>query len=153
MATKPDPGEKIRTIDFPKYFSQLSKIYDRQTGGTTRTNFAQLLPYIHPTIKSSSIIHDNASGPGTATSVILVQAGLNFPQVEGTDSVSDMVTAFQDNIKNNSWANVTATAMDSHDLKFSDNTFTHSITNFSIFTFQDDIKAMKKSTGRCNLKG
>ncbi|KAF2232262.1 S-adenosyl-L-methionine-dependent methyltransferase [Viridothelium virens] len=144
MASHIEPDYKLRNVDFPKYFSQLSKIYDRQTGGTTRTNFAQLLPHIDPPIISSSIIHDNASGPGTASSVILTQANSQPPKISGTDSVPDMITAFRDNITKNSWTTVTASVMDSHHLQFPENTFTHSITNFSIFTFKDDVEAMKE---------
>ena len=53
------------------------------------------------------------------------------------DAASELISARQ-------WESVKAFVMDSHSLQFADHTFTHSITNFSIFTFADALKCLQE---------
>lgn len=43
--------------------------------------------------------------------------------------------------KSERWTNVKADVMDAQDLKFDENSFTHSITNFGVFLFTGPVKA------------
>jgi len=51
-----------------------------------------------------------------------------------------MISGFQHTISAANWQRVNATLMDSLDLKFNDNTFTTTITNFSTTNVQDPPK-------------
>ena len=124
--------------NLPKYFHHLSQTYPRQTGNSTRNLFAQIAHRVAP-ILSDSIIHDNASGPGTATGVILSNLPPDVhPQIVATDMVPAMIDAFKSTefpgINPN---HITGIVMKSETLAFPANHFTHSLTNFSVFNFAD----------------
>ncbi|KAJ5177171.1 uncharacterized protein N7482_003048 [Penicillium canariense] len=128
-----------------QYFTSLSRNYSRQTGNSTRAIFASSLGLIVPSITSSSVVHDNAGGVGTATSVILDSLDQNeLPEVLITDNNPGMVAAATDTFKDMN-TRITATVMDSHDLtSIPDAKFTHSILNFSVFLFPDALKALRE---------
>jgi ubiquinone/menaquinone biosynthesis C-methylase UbiE len=118
-----------------QYFTSLSRSYSRQTGNSTRALFASVLGRISPSITSSSVIHDNAGGVGTATSVILDSltptSPDDVPEVLITDNNPGMIVAAKEAFRGLS-SRVTATEADSQDLsRISDARFTHSIVNFS----------------------
>lgn len=86
------------------------------------------------------MIHDNASGPGTATSVILKDLSRDaYPKVIATDMVPAMIETFNSTIvePNADLDKFAGIVMKSEKLDFPDEYFTHSITNFSIFNFVD----------------
>ncbi|CZT51467.1 uncharacterized protein RSE6_12614 [Rhynchosporium secalis] len=82
--------------NLPAYFNKLSKTYALETGNATLNLFATLVSHLAP-ITPNSIIHDNASGPGTATSVILANLphGSECPKFIATDMVPAMIDAFR----------------------------------------------------------
>ncbi|KAG4438499.1 hypothetical protein IFR05_006022 [Cadophora sp. M221] len=133
------------TSNLPSHFNKLSHIYPRQTGNSTLNLFASIADHLAP-ISATSIIHDNASGPGTATSVILKSLKPeDYPSVIATDMVPAMIDAFNSDIAEvNGSSKLTGIVMKSEFLDFPDQHFTHSITNFSIFNFADPLVCVKE---------
>ncbi|KAH6694861.1 S-adenosyl-L-methionine-dependent methyltransferase [Leptodontidium sp. MPI-SDFR-AT-0119] len=130
--------------NLPSHFNKLSQIYPRQTGNSTLNLFASIADHLAP-ISASSIVHDNASGPGTATRVILKNLKPDYPTVIATDMVPAMIDAFNSDIaKTNETSKLTGIVMKSETLDFPDEHFTHSITNFSIFNFSDPLVCVKE---------
>jgi ubiquinone/menaquinone biosynthesis C-methylase UbiE len=133
--------------NLPNYFKNLAQVYPRQTGNSTLNLFAQLTDRLAP-ISSTSVVHDNASGPGTATSVIMkdIQPDAH-PTIVATDMVPAMIEAFNSTVSETSTWNqerITGVVMKSENLNFPDAHFTHSITNFSIFNFADPLSSVKE---------
>ena len=130
------------TIDYQRR----AENYLSENGGATAFIVPHLLKSI-PSITSTSIVHDNASGPGTVTSVIMAQskaANTKAPDIQVTDKDPAMLQYFQKVTEDEGWQdNVTAEIMDSQALSFADETFTHSISNFVIFALPDPVKATK----------
>lgn len=136
----------VSSLPLPGYFSHLAKGYNRNTANTTLDIFADVLKNEIQTsrnpINSSSIVHDNAAGPGIATAGILET--LDKADVPKEILISDnndvMVTGARESFD---LPAVQSKNLDAHDLSsLEDSTFTHSITNFSIFTFQNPEAAM-----------
>ncbi|KAH7306115.1 S-adenosyl-L-methionine-dependent methyltransferase [Rhexocercosporidium sp. MPI-PUGE-AT-0058] len=133
------------TSNLPSYFNKLSQIYPRQTGNATLNLFASIVDHLAP-ISASSVIHDNASGPGTATSFILKNLKPeDYPTIVATDMVPAMIDAFNSDVaKATGSSKLTGLVMKSETLNFPDEHFTHSITNFSIFNFTDPLICVKE---------
>ncbi|CAM1507447.1 Fc.00g070880.m01.CDS01 [Cosmosporella sp. VM-42] len=146
-STKQPSGTVSGSLPFPEYFSALAANYARQTGNSTRSvfsasfdDFVKLLP-----VTKDSVIHDNAAGPGTATSVIVDRfgAGVELPKIFVSDNVPAMVSAAKDTFA--AWPNITTKVLDSLNLEgIPDDHFTHSILNFSVFTFADPLKGLQE---------
>lgn len=139
------PGAVIPIPDIEKHFSTFADKYENQSGGVTR-NVAQTCLTFLPPITSSSVIHDNACGPGVVTAIILKQfAEKGRPKIEATDFAKGMIDYLQNEIRENGWDTVHAQVRDSSDLGcFEDATFTHSITNFGLFILPDAVKGAKE---------
>ena len=138
-----------------QYFAELAPKYATLTGNTTQDIFAKFLDTYGPklNITSSSIIHDNASGPGTATQILVREAEAKgiTPTIIATDYASGMIETLN-NIRaagsstNSAWNNVTTSVCNSDDLaSFPDESFTHSITNFSLFTIANAVRALAET--------
>jgi len=128
------------------HFETLATSYEHGSGGCTR-QLAKYLLEILPPVKSESIIHDNACGPLIVTSEIvnLVESQhIRPPTIKATDYVEAMVSVCQSLISERQWTSVTASVMDAQDLKFEDESFTHSITNLGIFVLPDPGKGFKE---------
>ncbi|KAK5011668.1 hypothetical protein LTR28_009403 [Elasticomyces elasticus] len=138
---------------FPEYFKKLSADYARQTGNSTRKVIERILQELQPSVTPSSIIHDNACGPGTATTAIISHIGHEPSLIEATDFSPGMVDTLLNEISTKNWKNVRASVMDSHELTFPDNTFTVSITNVSISTFQDPLRCLREVHRTLRLNG
>jgi SAM-dependent methyltransferase len=154
-----------------KLYNKSASDYERQSAGATRQISQQVLALLS-LITSSSVIHDNACGPGMysshcdqlrrkllfqekitnyslfnfpgiVTTDVLTQSfksGTESPVIHATDFNQGMLTALQAIIDEKNLKTVTARVMDESDLsEFEDDTFTHSITNFGIFTFPDPV--------------
>jgi ubiquinone/menaquinone biosynthesis C-methylase UbiE len=124
-------------------FITTSSEYEQQSAGVTRIIGKQILDNLPP-IEASSVVHDNACGPGIITKEILAAAARSKttpPTIHATDFTEAMVNMLQLVIDEEKLhEHVTAQVMDGSDLsKFSDKTFTHSITNFGMFAFPDPI--------------
>lgn len=131
-----------------QYFGELAPRYNVLTGNATQDMFAKSLESIKLELSSSSVIHDNAAGPGTATEVLLQQAsrlGVK-PSIIATDYAQGMVTALE--TLKHCWpsSNIQTKLVNSDNLScFEDNFFTHSINNFSLFTISNPIQALKET--------
>ena len=134
-------------LPFPEYFSALAGNYAKQTGNTTRQLFDASFDDINAVlpITKDSIVHDNAAGPGTATSILVdrLSADPGVPKILVTDNVPPMVMGATDSFK--VWPQIEAKVLDSLNLEgIPDDHFTHSILNFSIFTFVDPLKGLQE---------
>jgi ubiquinone/menaquinone biosynthesis C-methylase UbiE len=133
-------------LSFPDYFSDMAKNYARHTGDSTRRIFADSFDDINSAkpFEKSSIIHDNAAGAGTAASVITDRFPREeVPSILITDNVAPMVEAAAATFA--SWPQVEAKNADSLDLSdVPDDHFTHSVLNFSVFTFSDPLKGLQE---------
>lgn len=157
MASTQDTAttDKLHTLDanairakglpFPEYFSALAAGYARQTGNATRNMFAAHLAEItgrHPIVPGSRI-HDNAAGPGTATSVLVkaipsdVAADVDFLV---TDNSPAMVAAARE-----SFPTLAVREMDACRLDVPDGHFSHSVSNFSIFALADPLASLRET--------
>lgn len=127
--------------------------YERQSADVTRRHSDHLLTLLPP-ITPSSVVHDNACGPG-----IFVRSVLSLPQfrvaaesppsrIEATDFAEGMINALRSIISREYWHSVHAAVVDSQDLQFKDGTFTHSITSFGIFLVPNAEKASGRSIAR-----
>ena len=127
-------------------FNKAAPNYEKQSAGVTRRLGQQVLALLPP-ITTSSIVHDNACGPGIITSEIVTQAskaGVEPPTIYATDFTKGMIDALQSTIDAGDLKTVTAQVMDGSDLsQFEDDKFTHSITNFGIFAFPDAVAGSK----------
>ena len=147
--TKPHPS-----LPFPEYFTQLASNYPRHTGNTTRTLFQSALTSISlPSLTSPSVvIHDNAAGPGTATSVIVEQHfqqdadPKSNPKILITDSVPAMIAQASSIFPLETYPTISTHVLDSHNLLplIPDDSVTLSILNFSIFTFLNPRKCLEE---------
>ncbi|KAK3366287.1 S-adenosyl-L-methionine-dependent methyltransferase [Lasiosphaeria ovina] len=133
-------------IPFPKYFAALAATYNAQTGDTTRNLFAAALDDITAQVPltSSSRVHDNAAGPGTAASVLVDRLTPDsLPKILVTDRVAAMVSAARESFAH--VPSVTAAEMDSLALSgVADGSVTHSILNFSIFAISDPLQCVRE---------
>ena len=138
-----------------QYFTSLAANYARQTGDSTRLALRAAWPSIQTVkpITSASAVHDNAAGPGTATSVLLdnLPAGTSAPEILITDNNPAMVAAAKKDFA--SCDSVTCREMDADELDLPPRKFTHSITNVSIFLFKDAVAAMKGVHGSLQPDG
>lgn len=62
------------SVPSPGFFTSLARSYASQTGNSTADLFAKSLPHIQRRlpITHESVVHDNASGPGTASMILLL---------------------------------------------------------------------------------
>lgn len=153
MTASTHPASPFSATNLPEYFQKLSKDYAQQTGNTTRSLFTKAMDDLNLPIDSSSIVHDNACGPGTATIAILERMGSRPPTIKATDWVPAMVDVLSQAASAERWVTVETSVMDAHNLRFADGTFTHSITNFSVFAFRDGLKCLREIYRTLKLAG
>jgi ubiquinone/menaquinone biosynthesis C-methylase UbiE len=139
-------------LPLPDYFSKFAANYVRQTGQSTLNILRnivtdQIQKSCHP-IGPDSVIHDTAAGPGIAAAALV--ARLHEDQLPKEMLVSDivpvMVMAANESLVNSPLRKVECKELDSQDLKGVRNDyFTHSIDNFSIFTFVRPVDAIRET--------
>jgi ubiquinone/menaquinone biosynthesis C-methylase UbiE len=125
-----------------KYFTFIAPQYGRLTGNSTRDTFASLLKQQDLGITHTSVIHDNAAGPGTATEAVIrwCEERDVLPTIIVTDYIPEMIQTLeqlkQRHADSQLWQSVQGKVVDSLDLsEFPDDYFTHAINNFSLATF------------------
>lgn len=123
-----------------EFFNAIAEGYEVTTGGCPRELAHKVLPLLQKNnpITSSSIILDNACGTGTATDIILnsTDASPTFHLVDGAENMVNLARA-----RFESKPNVKASVAVGEDLSiFSDNHFSHSITNVGLLFFVDPAK-------------
>ncbi|KAH8888035.1 S-adenosyl-L-methionine-dependent methyltransferase [Thozetella sp. PMI_491] len=133
-------------LPFPEWFSAMAANYAKQTGDSTRRVFEACLEDIQAIkpITKDDIVHDNAAGPGTAASVLVDKLPKDeLPTILVTDNVPPMVQAAKDTFK--AWPAIETRVLDSLNLEgIPADHFTHSILNFSVFTFADPLKGLQE---------
>lgn len=142
---------QAKAAQLAEHFDNQAELYEENNNGISLAMYRHLLalctsgPFPSP-ITSSSIIHDNASGPGmlVAEVIQLPQFAVeNVPKIYCTDVSPAMIKA----LSTKDWGSrygVEGAVMDGQELSFSDGMFTHSFTNVSIFLFPDPVKGTKE---------
>ena len=129
-------------LPLPDYFSKFAGVYIHQTGHSTLDILCDAITENVQTsanpIGADSVVHDNAAGPAIGAAALV--ARLPREQLPKallvSDNVNMMVTAARESLAASPLPHVECKELDSQDLSsVPDNHFTHSITNFSIFTF------------------
>ncbi|KAF4461789.1 Ubiquinone menaquinone biosynthesis C-methyltransferase [Fusarium albosuccineum] len=110
------------------------------TGNVSGTVINFALDLIPP-IKESSVVHDNACGPGAVSECIMATRTPPFEgiHIDATDFNPQFLAGCAQLAEKNGWP-LKAQVMDSMDLKFPDNRFTHSITSFALHCMEDSVK-------------
>ncbi|RBR22077.1 uncharacterized protein FIESC28_04582 [Fusarium coffeatum] len=139
-------SSQSKDLPSSSYFSAFAANYVQQTGRSTRRVFEESFDDIQATkpINKDAVVHDNAAGPGIAASVIVEKLSADgLPRILVTDNVPPMVQGAKDSFT--SWSQVESKILDSLNLEgVSDEYFTHSILNFSVFTLAKPIQGLKE---------
>ncbi|KAI1410588.1 S-adenosyl-L-methionine-dependent methyltransferase [Hypoxylon sp. FL1857] len=139
-------------LPLPDYFSKFATIYVRQTGHSTLNILADVITDNVQTsanpIGPESVVHDTAAGPGIGAAALVSR--LPKDQLPKDMLVSDnaamMVTAARESLVASPLPHVDCKELDSQDLSsVPNNYFTHSIDNFSIFTFVRPVDAIRET--------
>jgi ubiquinone/menaquinone biosynthesis C-methylase UbiE len=114
-----------------------------------RASLAQL-----PGLSSGAVVHDNGCGTGAATTAIMELADRSNAQivVEATDVNDDALSIYRQNSAAKGWP-TSARRMDSRQLSFDDDTFTHSIGNALLFVLPEDGVPAVREVHRCLKPG
>jgi ubiquinone/menaquinone biosynthesis C-methylase UbiE len=138
MSSQPQHAD----LPLPDYFNKFASIYIRQTGHSTLNILANILANDVQTtdqaIGPDSVVHDTAAGPGVGAAALVSRLPKEQLPKEMlvSDIVPTMVSAASESLVSSPLPHVECKELDSQDLKsIPDNHFTHSIDNFSIFTF------------------
>ena len=130
---------------FPQYFTELSANYARSTGNSTYKVIDEYLRTTKPSVvNATSVINDNACGPGVVTAAVIEYLGSEPASILANDSVPAMVNALKHRVEALGWRNVQAVEMDSHELKIPDDHFTVSISNINISTYKVPAQCLKE---------
>ncbi|ETS79754.1 hypothetical protein PFICI_09607 [Pestalotiopsis fici W106-1] len=125
-----------------KYFNSIAPSYARLTGNTTRHNFVAALEQSDLGITSKSVVLDNASGPGTATSALIPWCERRSlkPKIVLTDFTPGMIQEFDEirsqHLQSELWQSTEAKVANALDLSasFREGHFTHVVDSFSVST-------------------
>ncbi|KAK4508200.1 hypothetical protein PRZ48_001938 [Zasmidium cellare] len=130
-----------RDIIFQKYFIALAPNYHHLTSNTTYLVAQKALTLAPPPTDPTALIHDNASGPGTASLALIEHyksRNAPVPKIIATDYTPAMISALP------SHPQISASVADSQSLPFPDNHFAYSITNISLANFNDPKLALRE---------
>ncbi len=139
-------------LPLPDYFSKFAGIYVRQTGNSTLNILADVIAEnvqtsAHP-IGPDSVVHDTAAGPGIGAAALVARLpeGRLPKEMLVSDNTAMMVSAARESLGSSPLPHVDCKELDSQDLSsVPDNYFTHSIDNFSIFTFARPTDAVRET--------
>jgi ubiquinone/menaquinone biosynthesis C-methylase UbiE len=121
-----------------KHFDKVAATYEPRGASSKISKTAGELIAFAPPISQSSIVLDNASGPGIITGEILRQsesAGA-APQIYAADISPAMI----ETLRQKNWTGVKSDVMDAQELSYADDFFTHSFMNMGIFLIPDPEK-------------
>jgi ubiquinone/menaquinone biosynthesis C-methylase UbiE len=147
-------------LPLPDYFSKFASGYVRQTGNSTFNILADIITEnvqtsAHP-IGPDSVVHDTAAGPGIGAAALVARLPKDQLPKELliSDNVAMMVTAARESLTASPLLHVDCKELDSQDLSgVPDNYFTHSINNFSIFTFVRPADAIRETYRTLRVDG
>ncbi|KAI0594484.1 S-adenosyl-L-methionine-dependent methyltransferase [Biscogniauxia sp. FL1348] len=147
-------------LPLPDYFSKFAANYVRQTGHSTLNILADIITENVQTsanpIGPDSVVHDTAAGPGIGAAALVSRLPQDqLPkEVLVSDNVAMMVSAARESLVASPLPHVECKELDSQDLaSVPDNYFTHSIDNFSIFTFIRPVDAIRETYRTLRLGG
>lgn len=128
-------------------FNKWSATYEASTGGVTRQVATHIVrSHVFPSLTSSSVILDNAAGPGIVTEEILKLGPpadvIPIHVVDVSPPMVEIATALF--ASRGGSKNVKCAVMPGEELGFPDGTFTHSVTNIGILVFQDGEKGARE---------
>jgi ubiquinone/menaquinone biosynthesis C-methylase UbiE len=131
---------KPGSTDMEDFFSKMAETYEDST--PVMKDIARNVIKRTPPITSDSVILDNACGPGIVTGEIIKQCKPDTaPELFAADYSSAMI----EQLRKHDWASkVQSEVMDAQDLKYPDDKFTHSFTNFALMAIPDPLKAVKQ---------
>ncbi|KAI1758251.1 S-adenosyl-L-methionine-dependent methyltransferase [Xylaria castorea] len=139
-------------LPLPDYFSKFASIYVRQTGHSTLNILASVIAEDVQTsarpIGPDSVVHDTAAGPGIGAAALVARLPKDQLPKEllVSDNIAMMVSAARESLTASPLPHVDCKELDSQDLSsVPDNYFTHSIDNFSIFTFLRPVDAIRET--------
>lgn len=150
--TQSRPVDQVNGTQMSEHFEKVATTYESNNGDVTNAMCRRLIELCGPSgsfpspITSTSVIHDNASGPGVLAGEVLRLPGVasgNVSRIHCTDFSPAMIRV----LESKGWGQkygVEALVMDSQALSFPDNTFTHSFTNLGIFALPDPLEGMKE---------
>ena len=135
----PEQGTKPG-MDMEHFFQKMAETYEDSI--PIMKDIARSVIHRAPPITSDSIILDNACGPGIVTGEIIKQSK---PDTTPQFFAADYSPAMLEQLRKHTWASeVHSEVMDAQDLKYPDEKFTHSFTNFALMAIPDPIKAAKQ---------
>jgi ubiquinone/menaquinone biosynthesis C-methylase UbiE len=136
----PEESMKPGSADMEKFFSKVAETYEDSI--PIMKDVARNVVKRTPPITSDSVILDNACGPGIVTGEIVKQCRPDTtPELFAADYSSAMI----EQLRKHDWASkVQSEVMDAQDLKYPDDKFTHSFTNFALMAIPDPLKAAKQ---------
>lgn len=139
-------------LPLPDYFSKFASNYVRQTGHSTLNILASVITTNIQTsanpIGPDSVVHDTAAGPGIGAAALVASLPKDqLPkEILVSDNVTMMVSAARESLVASPLPHVECKELDSQNLSsVPDNYFTHSINNFSIFTFVHPSDAVRET--------
>jgi ubiquinone/menaquinone biosynthesis C-methylase UbiE len=121
-----------------EHFDKVAATYEDSRSSSPMIKIARDLISFASPISSTSIVLDNASGPGIITGEILNQSASadRLPTLYAADISPAMI----DVLRKKNWLSVKSDVMDAQALSYPDHTFTHSFTNMGIFLFPEPEK-------------
>ncbi|KAI0408256.1 S-adenosyl-L-methionine-dependent methyltransferase [Xylaria palmicola] len=139
-------------LPLPDYFSKFAGIYVRQTGHSTLNILSDVITeYVQTSahaIGPDSVVHDTAAGPGVGAAALVISIPTDqLPkEVLVSDNAAMMVSAARESLVASPLPHVDCKELDSQELSsVPNNYFTHSINNFSIFTFVRPVDAVSET--------
>ena len=144
--TKPPSASRYHDWDYRFKRNAKARYYFPFHADAERALFASTLIHLTPRITSSSVVHDNGTGAGAATSVILDMLDPKFldeiPEILITDTSKLNVA----NECYSQWSpRITAVKADSQDSSsIPDGKLTHSIAMFTMFHFPDAPQSLRE---------
>ncbi|KAH7312213.1 S-adenosyl-L-methionine-dependent methyltransferase [Stachybotrys elegans] len=146
------PETQHPQLPLPDYFSKFAAMYARGTGHATLNILGDVITGDIQTSDSpigpESVVHDTASGPGIGAAALVAHLPKDkLPkEVLVSDNVPPMVEAARNSLVASPLPSVKCQVLDSQDLSsIPDGYFTHSINNFSIFTFTRPVEAVRET--------
>ena len=125
------------------FYNDRAKEYEKGSGGCTRRVATHVVHAYLSDLPSNARVLDNACGPAIFTDELLkVHPTANADAVDASEGMIDVVRGL---IPTQGWdGRVHTDVMDGCDLRFPDNTFDASVTNFGIFLFDPAIKGVNE---------
>lgn len=122
-----------------EHFNKVASTYE--TSSPMSKTVRDLISLMPP-ISSTSIVLDNASGPGIVTQKIIQQS--ISASTAPTIFAADISPAMIELLKQKNFPTVKADVMDAQELSYHDNTFTHVFMNMAIFLLPEPEKGARE---------